>query len=129
MSQNARLAAKLQLFLNEEIALGPGKMDLLEAIRDCGSISQAGKKMGMSYRRAWLLVDTMNRCFRMPLVETNVGGSHGGGAQLSPTGVMMLHSYRVMQKHIDATIQQHFTDFAQHLRDQPQPPLAVHAEK
>jgi hypothetical protein len=65
----ARLKLKLQLYCGDEIAMGPGKADLLEAIAREGSISAAGRALGMSYRRAWLLVDTMNRCFRAPLVE------------------------------------------------------------
>ncbi|MBW8306976.1 MAG: LysR family transcriptional regulator [Thiobacillus sp.] len=70
-----------RLILGDDIALGPGKVQLLEAIRDTGSIAAAGREMGMSYKRAWHLVDTMNRCFESPLVEASKGGAHGGGAQ------------------------------------------------
>ena len=73
--KNYLLRAQLRLMLNEEIAFGPGKADLLDAIRITGSISAAGKKIGMSYRRAWLLVDAMNRCFQQPVVDTAKGGS------------------------------------------------------
>ena len=82
----ARLKLKLQLYCGDEIAMGPGKADLLEAIAREGSISAAGRAMGMSYRRAWLLVDTMNRCFRSPLVETHPGGGKQAGAKLTPAG-------------------------------------------
>jgi molybdate transport system regulatory protein len=73
----SRIAVKLkaQLYRGEEIAMGPGKAALLDAIADTGSISAAGRKLGMSYRRAWLLVDTMNRCWREPLVETSSQGA------------------------------------------------------
>lgn len=91
-----RLKLSLRLMHGEEIALGPGKAELLEAIARDGSISAAGKSMGMSYRRAWVLVDVMNRCFKGPLVETAKGGSHGGGARLTPLGVEMLAHYRAM---------------------------------
>ena len=67
-------------------ALGPGKICLLEAIAKTGSISQAGRKLGMSYRRAWLLVDDMNNCFRDPVVMAQPGGAHGGGAALTAFG-------------------------------------------
>ena len=77
----ARLKLKLQLYCGDEIAMGPGKADLLEAIAREGSISAAGRAMGMSYRRAWLLVDTMNRCFRAPLVETHPGGGKNAGRE------------------------------------------------
>lgn len=91
-----RLKLSLRLLHGEEIALGPGKADLLEAIARTGSISAAGKRMGMSYRRAWDLVDVMNRCFKSPLVETAKGGSHGGGARLTPLGEEVLAHYRAM---------------------------------
>ena len=78
----ARLKLKLQLYCGDEIAMGPGKADLLEAIAREGSISAAGRAMGMSYRRAWLLVDTMNRCFAEPLVETH----SGSGARVTAAG-------------------------------------------
>lgn len=91
-----RLKLSLRLMHGDEIALGPGKAELLEAISRTGSISAAGKSMGMSYRRAWMLVDVMNRCFKSPLVETAKGGSHGGGARLTPLGEDVLARYRAM---------------------------------
>ena len=94
----AQLKLKTQIMLGDEIAMGPGKADLLEAIEKTGSISAAGRALGMSYRRTWLLVDTMNRCWKDPLVETATGGSHGGGARLTVLGKQVVKSYRVMQK-------------------------------
>lgn len=91
-----RLKLSLRLMHGDEIAFGPGKADLLEAIVRTGSISAAGKSMEMSYRRAWQLVDLMNRCFKGPLVETAKGGSHGGGAWLTPLGEEVLAHYRTM---------------------------------
>src|SRR5471032_3039230 len=75
-----KLNLKLRLMRDEEVAMGPGKADLLEAIAEAGSISGAARSMGMSYRRAWLLVDVMNRCFQKPLVHSAAGGAQGGGA-------------------------------------------------
>ena len=72
----------LRLQLSPESRLGPGKVALLEAIEATGSISAAGRAMTMSYRRAWLLVDNLNRMFREPLVEAAPGGAKGGGAQI-----------------------------------------------
>lgn len=89
---------KIRLYAGEEIALGPGKADLLEAIAREGSISGAARAMGMSYRRAWLLVDAMNRCFRGPLVETGAGGQGGGGACLTRLGEQVLERYRAMEQ-------------------------------
>ena len=92
----AHLKIKLQLYCGEEIAMGPGKADLLEAIANAGSISAAARSMGMSYRRAWLLVDTMNRCFREALVETRPGGGKRAGAGLTPAGQAALSAYRAL---------------------------------
>lgn len=77
--------------------LGPGKADLLEAIARTGSISGAGRSMRMSYRRAWLLVDELNRMFRLPLVEAQPGGAHGGGARLTEQGQEVLARYRSIE--------------------------------
>jgi molybdate transport system regulatory protein len=91
------LKIKVQIYCGDEIAMGPGKADLLEAIMAEGSISGAGRKLGMSYRRTWLLVDVMNRCWAQPLVDTAAGGSHGGGAQVSALGESVLAHYRALQ--------------------------------
>jgi len=78
-------------------ALGPGKIRLLEAIGKTGSISQAGRSLDMSYRRAWLLVDDLNRCFREPVVVTQPGGAQGGGATLTPFGIELIDKYRAIE--------------------------------
>lgn len=88
---------RLRILLGTEIAIGPGKADLLEAIARNGSISAAAREMGMSYRRAWTLVKVMNRFFRRPLVETLTGGSGGGGAQVTKLGADVLARYRAME--------------------------------
>jgi len=74
--------------------MGPGKVDLLEAIARTGSITAAARSLGMSYRRAWLLVDTMNRCFRKSVVEAESGGRRGGGTRLTETGAEAVRRYR-----------------------------------
>lgn len=86
-----------RLILGDDIALGPGKVQLLEAIQGTGSIAAAGREMGMSYKRAWHLVDTMNRCFVSPLVETSKGGPHGGGARLTPRALEVIALYRHLE--------------------------------
>lgn len=85
---------KIRILVGDLIAFGPGKADLLEAIHAAGSISAAGRCLGMDYRRAWALVDTMNRCFREPLVEAAPGGRKGGGARVTPFGLEVLAAYR-----------------------------------
>ena len=93
------LRIKLQIYCGDEIAMGPGKAELLDAIDREHSISGAARTLGMSYRRAWMLVDTMNRCWREPLVTTAPGGAaHGGGARVTPFGVQVREGYRALQR-------------------------------
>src|SRR5579863_4746145 len=80
----------LRIDFDAERQIGPGKIKLLELIDSAGSISAAGRRMGMSYRRAWLLIDSLNRCFRKPLVAAHHGGAHGGGAHLTEAGVAVI---------------------------------------
>jgi molybdate transport system regulatory protein len=80
----------------EDIAMGPGKADLLDAIERSGSISAAARAMGMSYRRAWMLVDAMNRCFAEPLVETHPGGGQQAGARVTAKGREVREAYRAL---------------------------------
>ena len=92
------LELRLRLVLGRDVAIGPGKADLLEGIAETGSIAAAGRRMGMSYRRAWLLVDAMNKCFAVPLVETTKGGQKGGRAVLTETGADVLERFRNMER-------------------------------
>jgi molybdate transport system regulatory protein len=98
MPQIGPLKLKAQLLCGEELAIGPGKADLLEAIDQEGSISGAGRRLGMSYRRTWLLVDAMNRCWVLPLVETTAGGGQQRGARLTGCGREVLEAYRTLEK-------------------------------
>lgn len=111
-----QLNLKLRVLHDNEVAFGPGKADLLEAIADTGSISGAARSMKMSYRRAWLLVDVMNRCFRAPLVLSAAGGSHGGGAQLTETGAAVLAQFRQMEAAADQAARAHLNDLEALLR-------------
>ncbi len=94
------LKLKAQLLSGGELAMGPGKADLLEAIAAEGSISGAGRKLGMSYRRTWLLVDTMNRCWSEPLVEATPGGGEHRGARVTAAGQEVLAAYRALEAEI-----------------------------
>ena len=85
-----------------ERRLGPGKIALLEAIGAAGSISAAGRAHGMSYRRAWLLVEDLNRLFAEPLVTARPGGAKGGGAALTPTGERIVAAYREAERKMRA---------------------------
>lgn len=91
------LKLKAQLLCGDELAIGPGKADLLEAIQSEGSISGAGRRLGMSYRRTWLLVDAMNRCWSEPLVEATPGGGEHRGARVTPAGCEVLAAFRALE--------------------------------
>ena len=88
----------LRVDFGEHGALGPGKTRLMELIAETGSISAAGRAMGMSYRRAWLLVDSLNAAFREPLVAKQTGGSGGGGALLTRLGREVVQRYRRIER-------------------------------
>jgi molybdate transport system regulatory protein len=105
MPQIGPLKLKAQLLCGEELAMGPGKADLLEAIVAEGSISGAGRKLGMSYRRTWMLVDVMNRCWAEPLVEATAGGGQGKGARLTVCGREVLAAYRALEATLTAATQ------------------------
>ena len=99
-------------------ALGPGKIRLLETIGKTGSISRAGRALGMSYRRAWLLVADLNRCFRAPVVSTQPGGAQGGGAALTPLGRDLIEKYRAIESRATAAAERQLHDLEVSLRDQ-----------
>ncbi|MES1975559.1 MAG: ModE family transcriptional regulator [Pseudomonadota bacterium] len=117
------LKLKLQLVCGDEFAMGPGKADLLEAIDREGSISAAGRALGMSYRRTWLLVDQMNRCFVERLVETLSGGGHERGARLSACGRTVLQAYRALETETARVAESAaYRQLVEALLDQPLPP-------
>ena len=101
---NDRLEPRIRILLGSSIAIGPGKAALLEAIGETGSIAAAGRRMGMSYRRAWVLAKTMNACFREPLIEAAKGGVGGGGARLTAMGREVLRLYRAMEDHATTAV-------------------------
>ena len=83
---------------DQRLAIGPGKVALLEAIAETGSITSSARKLGMSYRRAWLLVEETNRCLARPAVRTTTGVPRGGGTLLTPTGIELVRRYRALER-------------------------------
>lgn len=88
---------RIRLVFSDGLKVGPGKADLLDLIHRTGSISAAGREMGMSYKRAWSLVEEMNAAFRAPLVASSRGGAKGGGATLTPEGRQVLDAFRTLE--------------------------------
>jgi molybdate transport system regulatory protein len=113
----------LRVDFGTDRAIGPGKVLLLEAIRNSGSISQAGRSLGMSYRRAWLLVDDMNRCFREPVVTAQPGGAQGGGAALTAFGEKLVHKYRTIETQATAAAKPQLHDLEASLRASKRGPI------
>ncbi len=89
----AKLQLRLRVRVGDVVAIGPGKIALLAAVREHGSISAAARSLAMSYRRAWLLLDELNRCLDRPAIATTQGGSRGGGASVTARGEALLDLY------------------------------------
>ena len=111
-----KLIPKIRVLVGAVVAIGPGKADLLQAIARLGSISAAARQMGMSYRRAWLLVEGLNNSFRGPLVETLKGGQGGGGACLTSLGEEVLQRYRAMESKATCAVAPDLRGFSALLR-------------
>jgi len=113
----ARLCPRLRVLHGEQIALGPGKVDLLALISKTGSIRVAAERMGMSYMRAWKLVQTMNACFKEPVIAAVRGGRDHGGAALTETGRQALALYEQMETDCLKTIKPQWKTLRALLRD------------
>ena len=98
MARKFEETPRLRIMMGAIVSLGPGKAALLEAINRAGSISAAAREMGMSYRRAWNLIEAMNGDFRLPLVKKISGGVGGGGAAVTTAGFEALERYRLIEK-------------------------------
>jgi molybdate transport system regulatory protein len=115
----ARLS--LRVVFKDWGAIGPGKIKLLEQIERHGSISAAGRAMGMSYRRAWLLIDSLNHRFKKPVVTTERGGGSGGGAVLTPFGREVVTHYRTIETTSAAAVERHLRALQNALAKTPRP--------
>ena len=110
---------RLRIMMGAVVSLGPGKADLLEAINRAGSISAAARDMGMSYRRAWNLIEAMNGDFRLPLVEKSSGGVGGGGAVVTTAGFEALERYRSIEKKAAKAVRNEIAAFSSLLKRNP----------
>ena len=109
----SKLKVTVRVDFDRDTAIGPGKIALLERMRDSGSLSQAARDLDMSYRRAWQLLSNLNRSFREPLVLTAVGGSGGGGSTLTPLAEKVIAAYREFERDINTRAADHFGALAQ----------------
>ncbi len=117
MVKSRKKRPQARILIGAATALGPGKVRLLEAIAETGSISGAARAMRMSYRRAWMLVDAMNQSFRGDLVVTLTGGKGGGGARITDLGLNVLKRYHKMEAKAQASVLEEATEFAELMAD------------
>ncbi|WP_045369564.1 winged helix-turn-helix domain-containing protein [Methyloceanibacter caenitepidi] len=108
---------RLRIMVRPGLVLGPGKVDLLEAIERAGSISGAGRDLGMSYRRAWLLVSALNEMFGKTLVNTSPGGAGGGGAEVTDFGRAVVDAYRRADARSNQAIREEFARIGHDMMD------------
>ncbi|HRO50497.1 MAG TPA: LysR family transcriptional regulator [Hyphomicrobium sp.] len=114
----SRASLRLRIVFSEERKIGPGKVDLLETIARTGSISSAARELGMSYRRAWLLMDEFGRLFKRPILTTAAGGAHGGGAELTDFGRAVIAAYRRMEDRTAEVVRSELVAFESDLNDE-----------
>lgn len=112
---NQTTGPRIRLVLRPDVAIGPGKADLLEFIHETGSIAAAGRHLGMSYKRAWRLVEALNGHFKEPLISTSRGGSGRGGAALTPLGLDVLKRYRSIEKKTERIVEKEAEALKAHL--------------
>ncbi|MFI4891609.1 MAG: winged helix-turn-helix domain-containing protein [Steroidobacterales bacterium] len=92
------LTVRIRIDFGPGLAIGPGKIALLEGVQRTGSLAQAARDMGMSYRRAWLLMQSLNEAVREPVTVAATGGRHGGGATVTAAGLALIASYRRLER-------------------------------
>lgn len=107
-----RITARVRIYFGTALAIGPGRIELLEGVQRTGSLSQAARDMGMSYRRAWLLMQSLNASLSSPASLAVRGGRRGGGATVTATGRALIQTYRRTEARVARDIKERFARFA-----------------
>jgi molybdate transport system regulatory protein len=115
------ITARVRIYFGSALAVGPGRVELLEGIQRTGSLSQAARDMGMSYRRAWLLMQSLNNSLSSPASLAIRGGRQGGGAIVTPTGRALIRAYRGTEAKVARNISERFAKFARAPAASPRP--------
>lgn len=123
----ARITVRVRIYFDSTLAIGPGRVELLEGIQRTGSLSQAARDMGMSYRRAWLLMQSLNRSLASPASLAIRGGRQGGGAIVTPTGRALIRVYRRTEAKVARNISEQFARFARPPAASPRSKVSVRA--
>lgn len=116
VAHEVQVRPRLRVMWGDEVALGPGRVELMEFIRETGSLRAAADRMGISYMRAWNLVKLTNRCFGSPVVQANRGGRTGGGAKLTEAGEEVIVLYRMMEEESQRAVQHSWADLRRLLK-------------
>jgi molybdate transport system regulatory protein len=112
-------AIRIRIDFSDNVNLGPGKIALLEAIKSTGSISDAARSLGMSYRRAWMLVNSLKQGFSEAVTVSSTGGKGGGGARITAFGMIMIRQFRLLEREIARLGVQRMADIAPHVISKP----------
>ncbi len=107
------ITVRFRVDVSPACSIGPGKIALLMGVERTGSLRRAAQQLGMSYRRAWLLIDGLNRSFTEPVTTASVGGKGGGGVKLAPLGEELVRRYNALAKRLDAMAQREFASVAE----------------
>lgn len=106
------ITVRIRIYFGADLAIGPGRIELLEGVQRTGSLAQAARDMGMSYRRAWLLMQSLNASLRSPASLATRGGQMGGGATVTPVGRALIDTYRQTEESAARNIKRRFAKFA-----------------
>lgn len=118
--QPSAILVRPRIYIGDDISIGPGKIDLLRKVGETRSISAAARSLGVPYKRAWLLIDSLNQGFDTPVVETATGGKGGGGAKLTELGQQLVTAYDVLEKRLNLEAQEELA-VLQRLAGRPTP--------
>lgn len=121
MNERRTILLRPRLYLGEGLSIGPGKIELLRALGRVRSISAAARELGIPYKRAWMLIDSLNQGFGRPVAETAIGGKGGGGARLTPLGERLVAAYDRLQVRLNASARAELDAFVD-LLDEGAPP-------
>ncbi len=116
---------RIRIDFTDNVNLGPGKIALLEAIKSTGSISDAARSLGMSYRRAWMLINSLKQGFSEPVTVSSTGGRGGGGARVTPFGASLIKQFRLLEREIARLSAQRLAELIPHVVIKPSRPDGV----
>ena len=109
---------RFRIDFGEHSNMGPGKVALLEGIKSHGSLAKAARSMGMSYRRAWLLLDSVNRSFTVPATVNSTGGRGGGGAEITAFGILLIERYRTVERKLNGIASEYLREIGSRVNSQ-----------